>query len=178
MLVFTVWSFYFEICTSGSQKLPCIDVSTHISYSQTSAIFTADTKQGQRELTFLVHRQAKAWMPCCFSVLQKIRTDKGKEKTKESLQCFSILLAELSVVLHPSYLVSILILHFGSFVLSALGQSVEPEKEDNLLNKNMLKTSSWIKAHVLPLHWKEKGAAEPKDALIYQNFFCNYQARW
>lgn len=63
-------------------------------------------------------------------------------------------------------------------VLLALGQSVEPEKEDNLLNKNMLKTSSWIKAHVLPLHWKEKGVAEAKDALIYQNFFCNYQARW
>lgn len=129
MLVFTVWSLYFKIYTSGSQKLLCIDVSIHISYSQTSAIFTADTKQGQRELTFLVHRQAKAWMPCCFSVLQKIRTDKGKEKTEESLQCFSILLAELLVVLHPSSLVSILILHFGSYFCASGIRAVSGARE-------------------------------------------------
>lgn len=39
---FTLWSFYVKICTSGSLKLPCIDVSMQISHFQTtSAIFTA-----------------------------------------------------------------------------------------------------------------------------------------
>ena len=130
MLAFTIWSFYFKIRTSGSQKLPCIDVSMHISHSQTTtAILTADTTQGQRELTFLVHRQAKARMPCHVSVLQKMRTDKGKEKTKETLQCFSILLAELLVVLHPLSLTSILILHFCRYFCASGIRAVSGARE-------------------------------------------------
>lgn len=144
MLAFTLWSFYIKICTSGSLKLPCIDVSMQISHSQTtSTIFTA-VEVRLRELTFLVHRQAKARMPH-HSVLWKMRMDKGKEKKRKWSFFY-----RTSTCSAPLFSISVLVLRFrSSFAHVAFGQSVVPE--ENPLSTNMLKPNPWDRAHVFPL---------------------------
>lgn len=72
--------------TSGAQKLPCVDVSMHISYSLTTSHLHSryETRSGRINLP---HSQtSQGWDALlCFSVSEKMRTDKGKEKTKETL---------------------------------------------------------------------------------------------
>lgn len=164
MLAFTLSSSDIKICTSGSLKVPCVDVSMQISHSQaTSAIFTA--VEVRLERINLVHRQAKARMPHRFSVLRKMRTDKGKEKTKEITV----------VLLQNFYLFCISFLQLSprafffcsSFAHSVSEQSVVPE--ENPLSKSMLMPNPWERAHVLSLYWKQKGVAESRVTLISQS---------
>lgn len=96
MLAFTLWSFYIKICTSGSLKLPCIDVSMQISHSQTtSTIFTA-VEVRLRELTFLVHRQAKARIAPSFLSCERWEWIKGRRRKGNGLS-----FTELLLLLHP-----------------------------------------------------------------------------
>lgn len=118
-LAFTIPSFYFKIhfwisetslrwCVYARFPFPDLYCQLHSRYKMRS------------EGTNLPHWQASRGQDAlsCFSVLQKMRTDKWK-KTKETSQCFSTLLAELLVVLHPLPLASILILHFRSYLCAS-----------------------------------------------------------
>lgn len=109
----------------------------------------------------------KPRVPCSFSVL-KVRTDTREGEDKRNLvvflhlQSFKFSLSPFSLNPH------------NSISVATSEQSVVPEKKDNLLDKNMCKTSSCA-----PAVLKAEGSiAEPKDALNVQNLFHNEQVRW
>lgn len=96
MLAFTLWSFYIKICTSGSLKLPCIDVSMQISHSQTtSTIFTAVEVRLERN-NFPCSQASQGQDAPSFLSCERWEWIKGRRRKGNGLS-----FTELLLVLHP-----------------------------------------------------------------------------